>query len=256
MAESEHKAETSAQKAYANAASKDGKTTKTVKTRKPRTANKAKAATARAKTARKPAVRKTAKETAAVKPKATRKAKPKRVAKPSVKEPAKPVAATGTNAISLFTTKTNLKENIMDMNKNLEGVEKMITEAQKKAHEAFEKGTAMAGDYGEFAKGNVEALIESGKILAEGLQDMGTNLVAESRTAFESVSADMKGMAAAKSPTELLQLQSDVVRKNFDSAVAYGSKNTEAMLKLASDVIAPLTSRVNVAVEKVTKATA
>jgi hypothetical protein len=41
------------------------------------------------------------------------------------------------------------------------------------------------GDYAAFAKGNVEAVVESGKILAEGLQDMGTNLVAEGRSAFE-----------------------------------------------------------------------
>ncbi len=43
----------------------------------------------------------------------------------------------------------------------------------------------------------------------------------------------MKEMAAAKSPTDLIQLQSDMFRKSFDSAVAYGSKNTEAMLKIA-----------------------
>ncbi len=61
-------------------------------------------------------------------------------------------------------------------------------------------------------------------------------------------------LAAAKSPTDLIQLQSEMFRKSFDSAVAYGSKNTEAMLKIASDAFAPLSSRVTLAVEKVRSA--
>ncbi|MBS1239839.1 MAG: hypothetical protein H6R45_545 [Proteobacteria bacterium] len=35
--------------------------------------------------------------------------------------------------------------------------------------------------------------------------------------------------------------------------VAYGSKNTEAMIKLANDSIAPLSGRMNVAAEKIAK---
>lgn len=132
-----------------------------------------------------------------------------------------------------------------------EGFETVIGEAQTKAKEAFEKSSAVLGDYAEFAKGNVEAVVESGKILAEGLQDMGTNLVAESRATFETVSSDIKEMAAAKSPTDLIQLQSEMLRKSFDSAMAYGSKNTEAMIKIAGDAIAPISSRVSIAVEKV-----
>jgi len=147
-------------------------------------------------------------------------------------------------------TTTTMKTKITD------GFETMITEAQAKAKDAFEKSSAMLGDYAEFTKGNVEAVVESGKVLTEGLQDMGTNFVAESRSLFESVSADVKGMAAAKSPTDLIQLQSEMFRKGFDDAVAYGSKNTEAMIKIASDAIAPISSRVSLAVEKVRSAAA
>lgn len=131
------------------------------------------------------------------------------------------------------------------------GIETVIADAQAKAKEAFEKSSSAFGDYAEFTKGNVEAVVESGKILVEGLQDMGTNLVAEGRSAFETATADMKEMAAAKSPTDLFQLQSELLRKSFDTAVAYGSKNTEAMLKLASESFAPISSRVSLAVEKV-----
>ncbi len=158
---------------------------------------------------------------------------------------------------STSTAIAKAKDTTMTMKTKItDGFETMITEAQAKAKDAFEKSSAMLGDYAEFTKGNVEAVVESGKVLTEGLQDMGTNFVAESRSLFESVSADVKGMAAAKSPTDLIQLQSEMFRKGFDDAVAYGSKNTEAMIKIASDAIAPISSRVSLAVEKVRSAAA
>lgn len=147
---------------------------------------------------------------------------------------------------------SNIKDTVMDMSSNFtDSFKGIVVEAQEKAKEAFSKSNAMVGEYNEFAKGNVDAVVESGKILAAGLQDMGTNLVAESRSAFETMTADLKEMSTVKSPADFFRLQSDFVRRSFDSAVAYGSKNTEAMLKLASEVAAPLSGRVSVAVEKV-----
>jgi phasin family protein len=143
------------------------------------------------------------------------------------------------------------KESIMDMTSNYtNGIQDAFTEAQGKAKEAFEKGSSMLGGAGEFARGNVEAVVESGKILASGLQEMGASFTAESRTAFETMTADLKELAAAKTPADFLKLQSEMIRKSFDSAVAYSSKNSEAVLKLATEAFAPITGRVSLAVEK------
>ncbi len=198
----------------------------------------------------KPVVKAAAKPAPKVALKAAKPAKPA-IKKLPASAPASAVAAT-TFKTPTKTAFAKTKDTTMTLKTKItDGFETVIGEAQTKAKEAFEKSTAMLGDYAEFAKGNVEAVVESSKILAEGLQDMGTNLVAEGRSTFESVSSDIKGMAAAKSPTDLIQLQSEMFRKSFDSAVAYGSKNTEAMMKIASDAMAPISSRVSLAVEKV-----
>ena len=63
----------------------------------------------------------------------------------------------------------------------------------------------------------------------------------------------MKDVAAIRSPTEFFQLQSKLARRNFDSMVAFGSKSSESMVKLASDAMAPLSGRMTEAVEKVAK---
>jgi phasin family protein len=116
---------------------------------------------------------------------------------------------------------------------------------------AVEKSTKLVEEANEFAKGNVEALVESGRIAAKGFETLGQEAAEYSRKSFESATAAMKTFATVKSPTEFFKLQSDFVRGAFDSYVAEASKNTEAVLKLAGDAAQPISSRFAVAAEKV-----
>jgi hypothetical protein len=153
-------------------------------------------------------------------------------------------------------TITELKEKIMATAKTpdfTKPVTEAIGEIQSKAKAAYEKGTETLTEATEFAKGNVEAIVESGKILAAGAQDLGKSYVEEAKSAYETLTGDLKEMAAIKSPTELFQLQGKIMRRNFDALVATSSKNTEAVIKLANDSFAPLSGRVNLAAEKLAK---
>jgi hypothetical protein len=227
--------------------------------RPPRAATPA-AAPAPAKTAKTPAKR--AAKAAVVKaPKAAAKApavktivaKPARAATAKPKPAVKPVATRV--AAKAAPTVTQAKETIMDKTSKItDGLKNVVAEAQDKAKVAYAKGTEMLGEYTEFTKGNVEAVVESGKILAAGLQDMGNTLVADTKESFETMTADVKAIAAVKSPTELVKLQGEITRRNLDKAVAYGSKNSEAMLKLANAMFAPISGRFGLAMEKLRKA--
>jgi len=153
-------------------------------------------------------------------------------------------------------TITELKEKIMATAKTpdfTKPVTEAIGEFQTKAKAAYEKSTETLTEATEFAKGNVEALVESGKIYAAGVQDLGKSYVEEAKSAYETLTGDLKEIAAIKSPTELFQLQGKIMRRNFDALVATSSKNTEAAMKLANDAFAPITGRVNLAAEKLAK---
>ncbi|HEX5477297.1 MAG TPA: phasin family protein [Burkholderiales bacterium] len=160
-------------------------------------------------------------------------------------------------AVTPVSTLTELKEKIMATAKTTDFT-KPITEAmsemQSKAKTAYDKGAQVAAEATEFAKGNVEALVESGKIYAAGVQDLGRAYAEEAKTAYETLTADLKDLAAVKSPAELFQLQGKLARRNFDALVAYGSKNTDAAIKLASESFAPISGRLSLAAEKVAKA--
>ncbi|AJP73914.1 phasin [Sphingomonas hengshuiensis] len=115
---------------------------------------------------------------------------------------------------------------------------------------AVEKSTKLVEEANEFAKGNLEAVVESGRITAKGLEAFGQEAAEYSRKQFEHATAVMKTLATVKSPTEFFKLQSDFVRGAFDSYVAEASKNTEAMMKLAGDAAQPLSNRIAIAAEK------
>jgi len=130
----------------------------------------------------------------------------------------------------------------------------VFKDAGEKARAAFEKSQASMGDVGEFAKGNVEAIVESGKILASGLQELGKGYMTEGKSAVETLTEELKGLTSVKSPTEFFEKQSALLRKQFDAAVAVSSKNSEAMLKLANEAFQPISNRVSLAVEKMKQA--
>ena len=123
-------------------------------------------------------------------------------------------------------------------------------DANDRAKTAMEKSSKMFEEMNSFGKGNVEALVESSRIAAKGLETLGQEAAEFTSKQFESTTAIMKSMASVKSPTELFKMQSDFIRQSFDSMVAESSKNTEAMLKLAGEIAQPLSNRVALAAEK------
>jgi phasin family protein len=208
---------------------------------------------------------------AAPKPKpAARKAAVERTRKPAIMKPvaktsrkiSKPrrLPAPKPKAIAASTprfTVTELKEKIMATAKTTDFTKPFadaISDAQSKAKTAFDKSAALAAEATEFAKGNVEAIVESTKVYAAGVQDLGKTYAAEAKSAFETLTGDIKELAAVKSPAELFQLQAKLARRNFDALVAYSSKNTDAVSKLATEAFAPISGRISLAAEKISKA--
>ena len=146
-----------------------------------------------------------ASKVAAAKPVAAKPLKTKTVPKPAAPKP-----ASIKDTKIMATTNTEITTKIQDA----------VKDAAAKAKTYAEKSQAGLGEVGAFAKGNVEAMVQSTKILASGMQEMGKGYVAEAKTAFETMTADAKDLASAKSPTEFFEKQSAMLKKNFDAAVA------------------------------------
>ncbi|WP_174279353.1 phasin family protein [Sphingomonas bacterium] len=119
---------------------------------------------------------------------------------------------------------------------------------------AMAKGQALFADLNDMTKGNVEAMVESGKLAAAGLQTLAQDRAAFVRGQFETATAAMRSMTSVKSPTEFVKLGGDYVRQQFELMVAETSRSTEAALKLAGEVAQPISNRWALAAEKMKQA--
>ncbi|AOH83701.1 hypothetical protein AWL63_06685 [Sphingomonas panacis] len=189
---------------------------------------------------------------AAVVPEITPAPKPAAAAPEPVAAPEPFVSTQQPPAPELSSAAISHKENTMEatIQDATTKTQALFGDANERAKAAFEKSTKMFEEINAFGKGNIEAVVESSKIAAKGLESFGQEAADYTRKQFEGATAMMKSFASVKSPTELFKLQSDYFRQSFDSLVAESSKHTEAMLKLAGEVAQPLSNRVALAAEK------
>jgi hypothetical protein len=130
-------------------------------------------------------------------------------------------------------------------------VKPTFTKLQDSARLAYEKSTAVASELGNLTKGNIEAVFESGKILGTGVKNLGQEYLGASKVAAKVVAADLKDLAAVRSPAEFFKLQEKILRRNIGTSFALSTKNGEALAQLSKDAAAPITRRVNATVEKI-----
>ncbi|MDB5663073.1 MAG: phasin family protein [Sphingomonas bacterium] len=135
-----------------------------------------------------------------------------------------------------------------------ERFQSMFGDVNERAKTAVEKSTKIAEEMAELTKGNVEALVASGRVAAKGAESMTQEVAEYSKKNFESATGALKSFAAVKSPTELFQLQSEFAKSSFDTMVAEASKVSESMLKLMGEIAQPLSTRYAVAAEKMKSA--
>ena len=138
--------------------------------------------------------------------------------------------------------------------KTAEKATEFFADIREKATEAAEKGKKFAAEAVEFNKANVEAVVEAGKIVAKGAQEIGKTNMEFAKKNFEEVQVAVKELTSVKSPTDFVKLQGELARKGFDTAVAQGSKNTEAMVKLVSEMFQPISNRIAATTELFKKA--
>lgn len=104
-----------------------------------------------------------------------------------------------------------------------------------------------------FGKANVEAVTESGQILAAGLKELTEQFVARAKASYEESVANFKALSAVKTPAEAIELQKSIAQTAIANTVSESQKLTEASIRLTEKALAPLTARVSAAVESFSK---
>jgi len=128
--------------------------------------------------------------------------------------------------------------------------EKLFADAAQRGEDAVKRSRKAAEEIANLYRGNIDAFVEAGKIAANGAQSIGQDIVAKGRDSIEQTASTVRSFAEAKSPTELLQLQSDFARTAFDRFVEDSSALTESLVKLAGEAFQPISNRTSANVER------
>jgi len=136
-----------------------------------------------------------------------------------------------------------------------EKVQALFGDFSEQAKNGLEKSTKLGKELMDITKGNVEALVTSSRVAAQGAQALTQGAAEYGKKSFETATDAFKGFAAAKTPAELFQLQGAYAKSSFESAAAEASKLSEAWVKLASEIFDSLSSQYVATAGKIKAAT-
>ena len=128
-----------------------------------------------------------------------------------------------------------------------------FADTQAKVKEGMVKAMKTAEEVMAFSQGNLEAMVKCGQIWAAGVQDIGKQIAANAQASFDETMTTFKAMSSVKSLKDALDLQAGLARSTLEKTLAESGKLTDASMKLTEQALAPLTARVNLAMEKFAK---
>lgn len=109
-----------------------------------------------------------------------------------------------------------------------------------RSREALEQNIKTIGVVTEMTRGNVDALLESSRAAAGGMQTIAQEVADYSKQAFERTTTAGRTMALARTAPELIQLQSEFARTEFSNSVAEYSKLSQTMFETMAAIFEPL----------------
>jgi hypothetical protein len=127
-------------------------------------------------------------------------------------------------------------------------------ETQHTLTESLHKATAASHSLFAFQRSSFETMMHAGKIYAEGLRTLATEAAQAQRAHMEATMATMRSLASTRSVNEAMRLQTEHARATTTRAMTETTKLVQDYLKLAEQATAPITAKVQEAVEKFSKA--
>ncbi len=126
-----------------------------------------------------------------------------------------------------------------------------VSGAQGKAKIGVEHAMKQIEQMMAFGQGNVEAMVKAGQIWTTGMQDLTRQVSQTAQASFQDNVSVLRSLSSVRSLQDAVALQSSTARTTLEKAMAEGSRLAESSMKLAEQTSAPLTARVNAAIELV-----
>ncbi|HVJ54239.1 MAG TPA: phasin family protein [Aliidongia sp.] len=107
-----------------------------------------------------------------------------------------------------------------------------------------------------FHQANFEALIQANTLFVKGAQEISKEIFAQAQAQLESAASSGQAALKAKDLKAVAQLNADTAKLGYEKLVASSTKLSEMGVKVATEAFAPVTARLNAAVETLFKTAA
>lgn len=134
-----------------------------------------------------------------------------------------------------------------------EQVVELTKEHVEKANTAVLKGY---DDFAAFNKESVDAFTKAGNVWAKGFEAVGKAYFDFAQNSAQESVEVAKSIMAAKTITDVVDVQSAFAKSSFDKAVAESTSLSEMSMKIANEATAPIQAQFNAAAEKLAKSAA
>lgn len=129
----------------------------------------------------------------------------------------------------------------------------VIETTQDQFAKAAETQFKAADELAAYGKSNVDAFIQAGTIFFHGFEEIARTVVGITQAQVEANMTTAKSLIAAKTMTELTDLQNAYAKSTFDHAVAEATHLSELAIKITNEAIEPLSARVTATIEQISK---
>lgn len=140
-----------------------------------------------------------------------------------------------------------------------QGYEKAVALTKERVEAAVKAQDAAFRSYEDAvqaARDNVEAVVKAGTILAQGLQDLGKEVMGLAQASIEDGVAASKALMGARTLRDVVDLQAGLARTGLDRLLGEGSRLSDRSVRLVEEAFAPITARVGATVDKLVKTAA
>lgn len=100
-----------------------------------------------------------------------------------------------------------------------------------------------------FHKGNFDAFVQANTLLAKGAQELSKEFFAQAQAHLQDAATAGQAVLKAKTVQDAVQLNVETAKAGYEKLVATSTKLGELSVKVATEAFAPVTARLNVAVE-------
>jgi hypothetical protein len=129
----------------------------------------------------------------------------------------------------------------------------VMERSMEQATKAAEGSMKAAQEFAEFSRGNAETFAQVAQTWMTGTQDISRQAFAFAQSLTDHALEGARALSGVKSLKEAAEIQTTYARGTLDRVMSETAKLHEASFRLAEQVAAPVTQRVTLAVERVSK---